>query len=1129
MFSANEGIAISRGRGEEVQGHAYKFRNGQWIPFFSFDYSDYPMITSSDSGKTIWTITHRTHTDAYRPVLNSFSGDERTEISLPAIMWDEVDHVMHKGIFCCNDGTAWMVGQQGHILFYDGKKWREVRSPLLRREGENVFAGDLNDVAMTSRNSGWAVGRSGAILRCENGKWKMSQSPTSNTLQKLSMVNDSSGWAVGDKGTILKLQNGVWEKIGFNLREQLSSVFAYDQHNVWIVGNNSTMVYFDGEKWTQDFSIKNYDDNFSDISVVKDSTGNFCLWVIGGAGIYTTSQSLRFSFTDITGEKGLRRTGQAGFFFNRSSEDFPDLFIVNEDGANLLFQNGGNHFADVSASTNLLDVPNDVNVVAIGDINNDGENDILQIADSKDYKMFLGTQLGGFRDASERLSFPFTDVNRIANNSVKLVDFDNDGNLDLYFSNNEADDVLCKNDGAGNFTNVFPATGIEKSATRSSYGATFSDFNNDGLIDIVIPYYISDNNKFFDLYLNKGNFKFVSSPDPNFFSTVDLSPTVCIARDFNNDGNSDLFVHCQKVPSRLLLNDGRAHFTDVTEKVGLHQIVNHPEPMNGTAAAADVNNDGWVDIFDGSKLYLNDHGKRFIEITERIGIQFVGTPTFADIDNDGDEDLFIGSTRNSLGKGDRAALFRNNLNSRNFIKVRLHGDKSNRSAIGAKVILENSFGEKEIREVGLGSSPMVLQDLHEVHFGVSPDMEYKVNVMFPSGVRREITAVKAGTILSVNESDEIQRMFILASKSMGRTLLLLDWKYEVPKFLFFIFIAVALFFTGKNINAGKFVTQWYFGAGLLAFYVLMVHVSINEKQIVSSLITLFTTAAAGIGSISMAKAVIQKREAKYISHYKILELLGTGGMGKVFKAIDTNTKKIVALKILNPELLKNAENQKRLSAEGHLLASFNHPHVVKVFEVGENSEQGFIAMEFLCGGTLREYLEKHHPIPVDEIKNIILQICDGLSEIHRQGIIHRDLKAGNIMLDESGILHIMDFGLSKSPLETTMTSLGTVMGTLGYVAPEQITNMNIDQRVDIFSLGVIFYELLTGELPFRGENEIGLIHSIFNTIPAPPSSLRMEIPPAVDTIVARCLSKEIALRYATVHDLLTDLGNVIFH
>ncbi|RMF59321.1 MAG: hypothetical protein D6748_06665, partial [Calditrichaeota bacterium] len=260
--------------------------------------------------------------------------------------------------------------------------------------------------------------------------------------------------------------------------------------------------------------------------------------------------------------------------------------------------------------------------------------------------------------------------------------------------------------------------------------------------------------------------------------------------------------------------------------------------------------------------------------------------------------------------------------------------------------------------------------------------------------------------------------------------------------------------------------------------------------------------------------------AKKISHFKLLERIGSGGMGEVFKAVDVNNRRVVALKCLNEELLKDPDNHKRFSNEGRLLASFSHPNIVKVYEIGETEKQGFIAMEYLSGGTLKAFLEKKHPVSILQIKNILLQIATGLQEIHRRGVIHRDIKTGNIMFDEEGSIRIMDFGLSKSHLVTTMTTLGTVLGTLGYVAPEQITGSSVDQRVDIFSFGVMMYEMCTGVMPFTGENEMALIHKIFNHHPPSPSSLRSDLPPCWDEVINRCLEKNPESRFHSMGEVM---------
>jgi serine/threonine-protein kinase len=301
----------------------------------------------------------------------------------------------------------------------------------------------------------------------------------------------------------------------------------------------------------------------------------------------------------------------------------------------------------------------------------------------------------------------------------------------------------------------------------------------------------------------------------------------------------------------------------------------------------------------------------------------------------------------------------------------------------------------------------------------------------------------------------------------------------------------------------------------VALYLLTLHGTIRGGAALSTIAPFGAVLALSVGVLAIARSLLVRRETRFISHYKLLEQIGKGGMGTVYRAQEIHTKTIVALKVLSEELMIDPENRRRLANEGQLLSSFSHPHIVKVFEVGETTDRGYIAMEYLPGGTLKERM----PVAVGEAKRILLEIASGLEEIHRCGIIHRDIKTGNLMLDETGSVRIMDFGLSKAPLVTMMTTMGTVIGTLGYVAPEQVTNMNVDHRVDLFSFGVVMYELLTGNLPFRGENEIAVIHAIFNTVPPAPSSLRTGLPAALDRIVGRCLAKSPSDRFASATEL----------
>lgn len=1128
IISPDLGMAISRGKGEEVKGKLLLFKNGIWEAVDQFDYSDYPQLAIAGSGIFLYVI-HETHKGFYKPRMFSYSENSRKEILLPPVMWDDRDYAMWQSLFVLPSGKAFMVGQQGNILHYNGFNWSEEYSPVKRKEGDNLLSGDLHDIYMLSDTLGWAVGKNGIILKHINGSWQKYLSPVDVDLRSISMLNENFGWIVGERGTILNYINQKWQVYSTEHRFTFNSVKVVDFNKAWIVGSRSTLLEYNGSEWIENTAVKIFDDIFRDIDVVADGNDDYKIWIIGNNGIYSNSQNLKFSFTNITSQASVRKDGRAAIFQDINKNGLTDLALLLEDGPSLFYENMGNN---LFVESTVMENQKSAQTTAIGDINNDGFPDILTILDDINYSLIFGKGGFNFRNVNveEYLKLDIIEPD-LELTSAQFADFNNDGNLDLYISNHNDNDMLFKNDGAGRFTNVYSGSGITKFLNHRSYGATLSDFNNDGQIDILITYKVPNNKQHISLFINKGAFKFENKIDSNFLIGSAPSTLSSIANDFNNDGFTDLIVFNNEEKIKFLVNNGDASFVDVTDSVGLDEKFFHPEPSNGILAAADVNNDGWLDLFIGSRLYLNSPEFKFYEIGKHIGIDFSGNPSFVDIDNDGDVDLFVGSSRTSFGGGDRAVLYRNNMIDKNFIKVNLKPDKSNRSGIGAKVYLEayDSNGNmkyKTLRQAGLGASAIAQGNYSTIHFGIDPKLKYKLRVIFPSGIEKKYDNILNRSIINVNESQFPYRQLILAGKSLNRTFLLFHWPAEIVKILFMFFVLGLLYRYGIKTKAKSIIKKWYLASTFFIIYFLLVHVNITNGIIVSSIISIGFTGITALVFIFFSAAYIEKKESKFVSHFKIIDILGVGGMGKVFKAIDVNNGKTVAVKVINPQLLKEEENQKRLASEGRLLSSLNHPNIIKVYEYGEISKHTFIAMEYLSGGTLEDYIQNNFPISIDNFINISSQICAGLSEIHFNNIFHRDLKSSNIMFDEKSVVRIMDFGLSKSPLVTTMTSLGTVVGTLGYVAPEQITNIQIDQRTDIFSLGVVLYQMITNTLPFKGENEMALIHSIFNTVPIKPTEINSSFPDIFNNIIMRCIDKLPDNRYSSAKEVLRDLRNI---
>jgi serine/threonine protein kinase/tetratricopeptide (TPR) repeat protein len=259
-----------------------------------------------------------------------------------------------------------------------------------------------------------------------------------------------------------------------------------------------------------------------------------------------------------------------------------------------------------------------------------------------------------------------------------------------------------------------------------------------------------------------------------------------------------------------------------------------------------------------------------------------------------------------------------------------------------------------------------------------------------------------------------------------------------------------------------------------------------------------------------------------ILHYKIIDKLGEGGMGVVYKAEDSKLKREVAIKFLPNIISKSKEDKTRFENEAQAAASLNHPNIATIHAIEEKDSQIFIVMEFINGPELKSRIDEG-PITLEESLNIIEQIAYGLAAAHHKGIIHRDIKSSNIMLTQSGQVKIMDFGLAKVKGSSQITKVGTTIGTAAYMSPEQAQGTKVDNRADIWALGVIFYELLTGRQPFKGEFEQAVIYSILNIEPEPVSTIKPDVPLKLEQITKKLLSKDVDLRYQDVASFLSDL------
>jgi non-specific serine/threonine protein kinase len=264
---------------------------------------------------------------------------------------------------------------------------------------------------------------------------------------------------------------------------------------------------------------------------------------------------------------------------------------------------------------------------------------------------------------------------------------------------------------------------------------------------------------------------------------------------------------------------------------------------------------------------------------------------------------------------------------------------------------------------------------------------------------------------------------------------------------------------------------------------------------------------------------------KTISHYKIISKLGEGGMGVVYKAEDTKLKRTVALKFLSPQALGTKDEITRFVTEAQSAAALNHPNICTIHEIDETDGHSFIAMEWIDGQVLRDKI-RSGPLDLKEALDIAIQLGEGLGEAHEKGIIHRDIKSANIMLTPRGQAKLMDFGLAKTPDREQLTKTGTTIGTTAYMSPEQIRGGDVDHRSDLWSLGVVFFEMIAGQLPFKGDHEQAVMYAVVNEEPKLLTNLRTGVPVELEKIVSKCLTKDPGERYQMTKDLLADLRHL---
>jgi len=264
----------------------------------------------------------------------------------------------------------------------------------------------------------------------------------------------------------------------------------------------------------------------------------------------------------------------------------------------------------------------------------------------------------------------------------------------------------------------------------------------------------------------------------------------------------------------------------------------------------------------------------------------------------------------------------------------------------------------------------------------------------------------------------------------------------------------------------------------------------------------------------------------YVGNYRILSKIGKGGMGDIYKAMQEPLNRIVALKVLSPQMSRDEEFTKRFEIEAKAISLLQHQNIVNIYEYGEDDGLKFFAMQYVDGYDLGKYIFENKMLPIGQIIDLSKQICRGLRYAHSCNVIHRDIKPQNVLIDKSGIARLSDFGIAKIYTSTDITITGSAVGTPEYMSPEQAQGKKPDLQTDIYSLGIVMYEMLTRRPPFTANNPMAVAYKQVHELPLPPSLKRKDTPKRLELIILKALKKEKKERYGSVEEMLDHLDSV---
>lgn len=1116
LFSDSSGVVSSNGAGFVYNGGVYLQDHGKWKTSRTYPYSDSPLLKAF-APNSIYSLNHLTHFGNWKYELHAFNGKEWTKEFIPLVPWDETDWVIIKEMDGLSPNDLWFVGQKGTILRRLNSQWITIQHPVKWSKGESYFAKDFLDIAIVSKEKVFVSGKSGLFLEIINHVGKIIPTPIQSGIHELVVLPNSDIILATESGQLFLYKNQQFTELSPPIHGKIITQLLFHHNQLFILQERTIFSTTDYHNWMIHFDGKKFG---LDIFRFSFSPQSGKLGFVTSTGIYQTIPKGDISFENISATTGIQSHAKKSLPFDANNDGFPDLLLLGEkDRPDVLMMNNKNGtFSDATLTANLLTSTQGSIAGVSGDIDRDGDQDLILLS-AADYSLhiYLNRGNGTFTDFTKHsnLQQKSNTVSHEWGQFLQLTDITQNGHLDLVVGTWETGLSFYRNDGVGRFS----------------------------LIELPPDFFpnTSDDNRIFSYRLiqdvaTNQRFQWIGTDNVGFqWSILQKGKFPELIRPIVQQKNSVAFIPFSHQSSKTISgwNPQRNFYPQQFEIID-HSITLFPADIKSVQSlpfpghtnlffsSNDIDLDGISDIIIGNNIFKGFSDGSFSDISETSGLSNFGNISVTDIDLDGDADIII-NQNGEFGIG--FSLYQNNTNPEQIITVSLEGIHSPISGLFSNIEIFPAQRQDSMlywTQIGL-NFPIGNYSVHgRSSLSTMGRNSVAIRVTFPSGEIRYFPEISTGEHLHITEYPQpifsfYQGLFILQKLGLILTL----WREVLLGF--FVGLISWFFYRQSKSSTVKSVIKespGYFISSLV--YLIAYYQSYQLGDTLNFLISLFVFSGSIIVYFSSRLLWIRYRKKHFIGPYKIEKELGEGSTGKVFFAHQPTDEQPVAIKLYHSRIFDHKDGLARFQREVAAGSAIQHPGIAKIIGQGTSGRSRYIVMEYVDGENLKAFLLKD--LSVKQIVQWGIEIAQAIGYLHQQGILHRDIKTENIMITQGHRIKIMDLGLAKTNMFATMTQEGRTLGTLAYMSPQQSAGMPLDETSDIYSMGVVLYELLSGgELPVTGDNEMAFIYNIFNQTPKDLQLYNDQVDADLSRIVLKCIAKQPEDRFPTTAALETDL------